>query len=169
MCVCEVAQSCPTLCDPMDCSPPGSSVYGILQARILQWVAMPSSRGSFSTQGSNRGLPLCRRILYALRRQGRCMCVCVYPYMDICVRTRASSVVSDSAIPWLWPARLLCPWNFPGKSTGVGCHFLPDPGIKLKSLASLALAGGFFTTCASWEASYVGVILYNSVFLLPVP
>ena len=35
-----------TLCDPMDCSPPSSSVHGILQARILKWVAMPSSRGS---------------------------------------------------------------------------------------------------------------------------
>jgi len=41
-----VAQSCPTLCDPVDCSPPGSSVRGILQARILEWVAIPSSRGS---------------------------------------------------------------------------------------------------------------------------
>ena len=39
-------QSYPTLCDPMDCSPPGSSVHGILQARTLQWVAIPSSRGS---------------------------------------------------------------------------------------------------------------------------
>ena len=35
-------QSCPTLCDPMDLSPPGSSVHGILQARILEWVAFPS-------------------------------------------------------------------------------------------------------------------------------
>ena len=35
----EVAQSCPTLHDPMDCSPPGSSVHGILQARVLEWVA----------------------------------------------------------------------------------------------------------------------------------
>ena len=41
-----VAQLHPTLCDPMGCSPPGSSVHGILQARILEWVAMPSSRGS---------------------------------------------------------------------------------------------------------------------------
>ena len=41
-----VTRSCPTLCDPMDCSPPGSSVYGILQARILEWVAIPFSRGS---------------------------------------------------------------------------------------------------------------------------
>ena len=41
-----VAQSCLTLCKSMDCSPPGSSVYGILQARILEWVAIPFSRGS---------------------------------------------------------------------------------------------------------------------------
>ena len=39
-------QSCSTLCDPMNCSSPGSSVHGIRQARILEWVAMPSSRGS---------------------------------------------------------------------------------------------------------------------------
>ena len=41
-----VAQSCLTLCNPTDCSLPGSCVHGILQARILEWVAMPSSRGS---------------------------------------------------------------------------------------------------------------------------
>ena len=40
------AQLCLTLCDPMDCSPSGSSVHGVLQARILEWVAIPSSRGS---------------------------------------------------------------------------------------------------------------------------
>ena len=45
-CVCVCAQSCPTLCDPMDCSLSGSSVHGILHAKILEWVAMPSSRGS---------------------------------------------------------------------------------------------------------------------------
>ena len=41
-----LAQLCPTLCDPVDCSPPGSSVRGILQARILEWVAISFSRGS---------------------------------------------------------------------------------------------------------------------------
>ena len=46
MCLCLVFQSCPTLCNPMDCSLPGSSVYRILQARVLEWVAMPSCRGS---------------------------------------------------------------------------------------------------------------------------
>ena len=42
----KVAQLCPTLCDPMDCSPTESSVRGILQARILEWIAIPFSRGS---------------------------------------------------------------------------------------------------------------------------
>ena len=46
VCVCKVAQSCPILCNPMDCDPPGSSVLGILQARILEWVAISFSRGS---------------------------------------------------------------------------------------------------------------------------
>ena len=49
MCVCacvKFLQSCPTLCDHMACSPPGSSVNGILQARILEWIAMPSFRWS---------------------------------------------------------------------------------------------------------------------------
>ena len=43
---CLVAQSCPTLCDPMDCNPPGSSVHGILQSRILEWVVISFCRGS---------------------------------------------------------------------------------------------------------------------------
>ena len=47
VCVCaKLLQSCPALCDPMDCSSPGSSAHGILQARILEWVAVLFSRGS---------------------------------------------------------------------------------------------------------------------------
>ena len=53
VCVCVRVRACAlslqlrlTLCSPMDCSPPGSSVHGVLQARILDWVSMPSSRGS---------------------------------------------------------------------------------------------------------------------------
>ena len=44
MCVCMCAQSCLRVCDPPDCSPPGSSVHGILQAKTLGWVAISSSR-----------------------------------------------------------------------------------------------------------------------------
>ena len=47
LCVCSVTQLCSTLCNRMDCRPPGSSVHGILQARIPEWVAVFLSRGSF--------------------------------------------------------------------------------------------------------------------------
>ena len=50
----EVAQSCPTLCDPMDCSLSGASVHGIFQARVLEWIAISFSRGS--SQPRNRTL-----------------------------------------------------------------------------------------------------------------
>ena len=43
---CSVAQPCPTLCDAMDCSPPGSSVHGVSEARMLEWVAISYCRGS---------------------------------------------------------------------------------------------------------------------------
>ena len=65
--LCSVTQSCPTLCDSTDCSPPGFSVHGVLQARILEWVAMPSSRGSSPLRNRTRiSYMSCtgRRILY---------------------------------------------------------------------------------------------------------
>ena len=46
VCLCEVTRLCPTLCDPVDYSTPGSSVHSILQARILEWVTIPFSRES---------------------------------------------------------------------------------------------------------------------------
>ena len=67
-CEVKVAQSCPTLCDFMDYSPPASSVHGILQARILEWFAIPFSRGS-PTHRLNPGLLYCRCILYHLSHQ----------------------------------------------------------------------------------------------------
>ena len=63
-----VVQLCPTLYDPMDCSLPGSLVHGILQARIVEWVAIPFSRGSFQprdqTQVSYIALNLERSVLH---------------------------------------------------------------------------------------------------------
>ena len=63
-----------------------------------------------------------------------------------------SSVVSESATPWTWPTRLLCPWDSPGSSTGVSCCFLfqrifPHPDIEPASLVSPALAGEFLALC----------------------
>ena len=68
----SVAQLGPTFCDPMDCSPPGSSVHGILQARTLEWVVIPFSWEFlvFLTQGSNPDLLRFRQILYHLSHQG---------------------------------------------------------------------------------------------------
>ena len=64
-----VIQFCLLLLDPMDPSPPGSSVHGILQARILEWVAT-STPGDLPDTGSNPGLPHHRQILYHLSYQG---------------------------------------------------------------------------------------------------
>ena len=62
-----VTQSCQTLCDPMDCVAHQAPLsIGILQARILEWLAMPSSRGSSQLRDRNPGLPHCRQILYLL-------------------------------------------------------------------------------------------------------
>ena len=66
-----IAQLCPTLCKPMDCSPPGSSVHKILQARILEWVCYLLLQGIFPTQGSNLGLLHCRWILYCLNQTAK--------------------------------------------------------------------------------------------------
>ena len=64
--------SCPTLCDPIDCSPPGSPVQGILQARTLEWVAMPSSRGSSQSRDQTQVSHIARHLLlYDLCRPHR--------------------------------------------------------------------------------------------------
>ena len=65
-----VTQSCPILCNLMNYSPPDSFVHGILQARILEWVAIPFSRGSTWSR-IKPGLPNCRQILYHPSHQRR--------------------------------------------------------------------------------------------------
>ena len=67
-----VIQSCTTLCHPMD--PPGSSVHEILQARILEWVAIFSSRGSSQPRDQTWVFLHCRQILYSLSHQGSPNC-----------------------------------------------------------------------------------------------
>ena len=105
-------QSCPTLCDPIDGSPPGSPVPGILQARTLEWVAI-----SFSMHESEKW-------------------------------KGSRSVVSDPQRPHgLQPSRLLHPWDFPGKSTRVGCHHL---SLIVFSAISLALEQKMFVV-SLWD------------------
>ena len=61
-----VTQTRPTLCDPMDCSPLGSSVHGTFQARILEWIAISFSKGSSQSKDLNPGFLHCRQNLYHL-------------------------------------------------------------------------------------------------------
>ena len=68
---CEVAQSCLTLCDPMDCSPPGSSIHGIFSGNKTGVGCHFLLHGIFPIQGSNPGLLHCRQTLYFLSHQGR--------------------------------------------------------------------------------------------------
>ena len=83
----KLLQSCLTLCDPMECSPPGSSVHGILQARILEWVAMPPPPGIFLTQGSNSSLFVFPGVAGGFFTTSATWEVCVYVcvYMCVCV------------------------------------------------------------------------------------
>ena len=86
--VCLVTQLCLTLWDFMDYILPGSSVHGILQARILEWVTMPSSRGSFQPKDQTQGLLHCRWILYHLSHQGSSY---IYIYTE-CIYLKLKSI-----------------------------------------------------------------------------
>ena len=70
LCVCLIAQSCPTLCDPLDYSPPGSSVHRNLPGKNIGVGCHAFLQGIFPTQGSNPDLPHCRQILYQLSFKG---------------------------------------------------------------------------------------------------
>ena len=130
------AQSCSTLCNPMDCGPPGSSVHGILLARILEWIAMPSSRGSSQ--------PRDRIHISFISCIGRWV---LYHYHHLVSPPKSESVshsvVSDSlgsSVHEILQARILqwVPFPSPGD--------LPDPGIDPRSPVAPALAAGFFST-----------------------
>ena len=159
--VCLIAQlSCPTLFDPMDCSSPGSSVHGILQARILEWAAIPFSRWIFLTHGLNPGLLHCRQFLYHLSHQGSLVCY-LLTYTDCpCASNMylpgkvVVVVVQSISCVWLfWPhglqrARLPCP----SPSTGVcsnscplswWCHPIIPSFVILFCLQSFPASGSF--------------------------
>ena len=81
----SVAQSCPTLCNHMDCSSLGSSVHGIFQTRILDWVAIPFSRGSSQSRAQTQ-ISHHRQILYLLNHQGSLhIYVCIHMCIYMCV------------------------------------------------------------------------------------
>ena len=100
--MCSVAQLCPAFCDSIDCSLPDSSGHGIYPARILDCHFL--LWGIFPTQGSDRHFLHCRQMLY-------------------CWATMKTVLVAQSCLslcnPMDNPLRILCPWDSPGKNTGV--------------------------------------------------
>ena len=131
--VAKLFQSCPTLCNPIDGSPPGSPIPGILQARTLEWVAFPSPMHESEKWKWSR------------------------------------SVVSDSLQPHgLQPTRLLHPWDFPGKSTGVGCCCLL-PVLHATCGLSANTASYFFNSpwiflIISSNSTLIEISDHNSIF-----
>ena len=111
----------PIPCNPVNCSPPGSSVHGILQTRRLEWVAISSSRGSSQPRDQTHVSPVScigRWVLYLLGPPGKPSSFSnSAPRMLSCF-----SHVRLCANHGLEPARLLCSWDSPGKNTGVSCH-----------------------------------------------
>ena len=96
------------LCDPMDCSLPGSSVHGILQVKTLEWVAMPFSKASSWSRDRTQGLLYRRLIFYHLSHQGSPLILDEW--------SESCSIVFN----FLWPHRLYSPRDSPGQNTGVG-------------------------------------------------
>ena len=94
--LCLVSQSCPTLCDPMDCSPPGSSVHGDSPGKNTGVGCHALLQGIIPTQGSNPGLWHCRQILYHLSHQGspRILEWVAYPFCRGSSQTRNRTRVS---------------------------------------------------------------------------
>ena len=76
--LCLGTQSCLSLCDPVDCSPPGSSVHGDAPGKNTGVSCHALLQGIFPTQGSNSGLSHCRQILYQLSYQGSPKVLCTY-------------------------------------------------------------------------------------------
>ena len=159
-------------CDLMDCSPPGSSVHGIFQARILEWVAIPFSRGSSQRRDQTLISYIGRQILYHWATGEAHIYIGTKVYVCACMLSRFSHVLF--ATLWSIACQALLSMGFSRQEywSGLPCpppRDLRDPGIKLLSLMSLALAGRSFTTRAIWEAPYIYIyVTYICNFLLQI-
>ena len=103
-CCCLVAKLCPILCDPMDCSPLGSSVHGILQARILEWVAITSSRGSSLPRDQihvSYVSCIARHVLYHQHHLGSSLVSSFWDTIDMVKFMVSFSTVSLTNLAWL--------------------------------------------------------------------
>jgi len=156
----------------MESSPSGSSVHGIFQARILEWVAIPFSRGSSQRRDQTLISYIGRQILYHWATGEAHIYIGTKVYVCACMLSRFSHVLF--ATLWSIACQALLSMGFSRQEywSGLPCpppRDLRDPGIKLLSLMSLALAGRSFTTRAIWEAPYIYIyVTYICNFLLQI-
>ena len=133
-----LSQSCPTLFNSMGCIPPGSSVLGIFHSRVLEWVALSFCKESSRRRGQTSNSCIGRQILHywATGKSVR-----DYAAAAAAKSLQSCPTVSDPVRPHRrQPTRLPCPWDSPGKTTGVGCHFLLQRRkVKVKSLSRVWL------------------------------
>ena len=172
---CAQLLSCPTLCDFIDCSPPGSSVHGILQARILEWGAIPFSRGSSRPRDRTQVSHIAGRFftIWAIREVSvlvgylRIFVYNLLGKMALCQGT------DDAGLLWmrwqdvLWGMRRWCSWEDDVESTGVSwrqsfclhhcffCGILPSKSVLTSpafstSNASLCISRIFSGCCCLW-------------------
>ena len=116
-------QSCPTLCDHIDSSPPGAPVPGILQARTLEWVAISFSNAwkwKVKVKSLSR-VQLCATPWTAAYQAPPPMGFSRQEYWS---GAPLVTQLCPTLCEPMEPARLLCPWDSSGKNTGEGCHFL---------------------------------------------
>ena len=151
MCVCSVTQLCPTLCDPLDCSPPGPSVKRIFQARILVWDANSSSRGSSQFRDRTQVSFISwigRWILY--HRATR-------EALSLVTQTKCGPNKMTGQRQLRNQPHYHKPWAFEPRSKAVLlgsfiCYFLPPPGRPLPNKVSC-----FVSPCVSSDNSLLNV------------
>ena len=96
----EVAQSCPTLCDPMDCSLPGFSVHGIFQEWVLEWVVISFSRGSSWPRDRTQVSRIVGRRFTLWARMGRIMIIRVFPLSTGKFYCKSNQNINGIFSPW---------------------------------------------------------------------
>ena len=124
--LCSVHQLCLTLCDPIDCSPPGSFVHGILQARILERVAISSSSGSSPARGLNACLSCTAGAFFTAESPGK--------------PPKSSNFAKSKHMPW-WRSlsALVCPLPPPAPPRTAGAGPVPGGSFSSQFLSSSCL------------------------------
>ena len=172
---CAHSLSCPTLCDPVDCSPPGSSVHGILQARILEGVALPFSKGSSRPRDWTQVSHITGRFftIWAIREVSVLvgyLYIFVYNLlgkMAVWQSTEGAGLLCMRCQAVFWGLRLWCSWEDDAESTGVSwkqsfclhhcffCGILPStsaltsPAFSTRN-ARLCISRIFSRCCCLW-------------------